>query len=231
MTGFAAAPARRGLPRWVEAPAALLGGIALFPVVAAAAAAVMLSSGASPIFRQRRIGRGGRPFTLVKLRTMRSDRSGGAEVTAGDDARVTRVGRILRKAKIDEIPELWNILSGDMSFVGPRPEVPRYVDPADPRWAAVLRARPGLTDPVTLRLRNEEALLAGVPGDRETFYRTCLQPYKLRGYAAYLDSRSWRTDLRVLVETIRAVLRPGSAPPPALADVLAERLQTATDVP
>jgi lipopolysaccharide/colanic/teichoic acid biosynthesis glycosyltransferase len=231
MTGSAAAPARRGLPRWVEAPAALLGGIALFPVVAAAAAAVMLSSGASPIFRQRRIGRGGRPFTLVKLRTMRSDRSGGAEVTAGDDARVTRVGRILRKAKIDEIPELWNILSGDMSFVGPRPEVPRYVDPADPRWAAVLRARPGLTDPVTLRLRNEEALLAGVPGDRETFYRTCLQPYKLRGYAAYLDSRSWRTDLRVLVETIRAVLRPGSAPPPALADVLAERLQTATDVP
>jgi lipopolysaccharide/colanic/teichoic acid biosynthesis glycosyltransferase len=162
---------------------------------------------------------------------MRSDRSGGAEVTAGDDARVTRVGRILRKAKIDEIPELWNILSGDMSFVGPRPEVPRYVDPADPRWAAVLRARPGLTDPVTLRLRNEEALLAGVPGDPETFYRTCLQPYKLRGYAAYLDSRSWRTDLRVLVETIRAVLRPGSAPPPALADVLAERLQTATDVP
>ena len=230
MTGSVAAPVRRGLPRWVELPAALLGGIALFPVVAAAAAAVVLSSGTSPIFRQRRVGRGGRPFTLVKLRTMRSGRSGEVEVTAGDDARVTRVGRILRKTKIDEIPELWNIISGDMSFVGPRPEVPRYVDPADPRWAAVLRARPGLTDPVTLRLRNEEALLAGVPGDREAFYRTHLQPYKLRGYAAYLDSRSWKTDLRILVETVLAVLRPGSAPPPALGDVLAERLQTATDV-
>jgi len=230
MTVSVAAPARRGLPRWVELPAALLGGIALFPVVAAAAAAVVISSGASPIFRQRRVGRGGRPFTLVKLRTMRSGRSGEVEVTAGDDARVTRVGRILRKTKIDEIPELWNIISGDMSFVGPRPEVPRYVDPADPRWAAVLRARPGLTDPVTLRLRNEEALLAGVPGDREAFYRTHLQPYKLRGYAAYLDTRSWKTDLRILVETVLAVLRPGSAPPPALCDVLAERLQTATDV-
>jgi lipopolysaccharide/colanic/teichoic acid biosynthesis glycosyltransferase len=155
---------------------------------------------------------------------------GGGEITAGDDARVTRVGKILRKSKIDEIPELWNILTGAMSFVGPRPEVPRYVDSSDPRWAAVLRARPGLTDPVTLALRNEEALLAGISGDRETFYRTRLQPYKLGGYAAYLDSRSWRTDLRILVETVRAVLRPASAPPPALSDILAEGLQTATEV-
>lgn len=224
-----ATPARRGLPRWVEVPLAAAGAVALLPLVAVAAAAIAVSSRTSPFFRQRRIGRGGRPFTLVKLQTMRPGPRG-VEVTAGDDARVTRVGRILRKTKIDEIPELWNILAGDMSFVGPRPEVPRYVDASDPRWTAVLAARPGLTDPVTLRLRNEEALLAGVAGDREAFYRSRLQPYKLKGYSAYLAARDWKTDLRILLETARAVLRPRSVPPPRLADILAEGLQTAPDV-
>ena len=139
---------------------------------------------------------------------------------------MTQIGRLLRRTKIDELPELWNIVAGHMSFVGPRPEVPRYVDLDDSRWAAVLRARPGLTDPVTLRLRNEEELLAGIPGDREAFYRSRLQPYKLRGYVSYLETRDWRSDLRVLWETARAVLRPQSAPPPTMADIVAEGLQT-----
>jgi lipopolysaccharide/colanic/teichoic acid biosynthesis glycosyltransferase len=198
----------------------------MLPVVAAASAAIVLSTGQSPFFRQRRVGRGGRIFTLVKLRTMRASR-GGPGVTARGDGRVTRVGRILRKTKIDEIPELWNVVAGQMSFVGPRPEVPRYVDAADPRWTAVLRVRPGLTDPVTLRLRNEEDLLAAVSGgDRDAFYRERLQPYKLNGYAAYLESRDWRSDVRVLRQTVRAVLRPGSVPPPSMTDLLAEGLQT-----
>jgi len=218
---------RRGLPRWAELAAALAGSLASLPVVVLAAVAVALSTGGSPFFRQRRVGRGGRPFGLVKIRSMRaSDGGDGAEVTAGGDARVTPIGRLLRRTKIDELPELWNIVAGQMSFVGPRPEVPRYVDLDDPRWAAVLRARPGLTDPVTLRLRNEEELLAGISGDREVFYRSRLQPYKLRGYAAYLETRDWRSDLRVLWDTARAVLRPQSAPPPPIADILAEGLQT-----
>ena len=226
MTGETAAPpVRRGLPRPVEIAAAVAGAAVTLPVVAAASAAILLSTGTSPLFLQRRVGRGGRAFTLVKLRTMRRSR-GGSEVTAGGDARVTPVGRFLRKTKIDELPELWNILAGHMSFVGPRPEVPRYVDTADSLWAAVLRARPGLTDPVTLRLRNEEELLAGVAGDRETFYRDRLQPYKLQGYAAYLASRDWRSDLRVLRDTLRAVLRPGRFPPPPMADILAAGLQS-----
>ena len=226
MTGETAAPpVRRGLPRPVEVAAALAGAVVTLPIVTAASAAILLSTGTSPLFLQRRVGRGGRTFTLVKLRTMRPSQ-GGSEVTAGGDARVTRVGRFLRKTKIDELPELWNILAGQMSFVGPRPEVPRYVDTADSRWAAVLRARPGLTDPVTLRLRNEEELLAGVAGDRETFYRDRLQPYKLRGYAAYLASRDWRSDLRVLRDTLRAVIRPGRFPPPPMADILAAGLQS-----
>ena len=218
-------PVRRGLPRPVEIAAAMAGAAVTLPVVAAASAAILLSTGTWPLFLQRRVGRGGGTFTLVKLRTMRPSR-GGSEVTAGGDARVTRIGRFLRKTKIDELPELWNILAGHMSFVGPRPEVPRYVDTGDPRWAAVLRARPGLTDPVTLRLRNEEEFLAGVAGDRETFYRDRLQPYKLQGYAAYLASRDWKSDLRVLQDTLLAVIRPGRFPPPPMSDILAAALHS-----
>jgi lipopolysaccharide/colanic/teichoic acid biosynthesis glycosyltransferase len=133
----------------------------------------------------------------------------GPGVTARDDPRITRVGRVLRRTKIDELPELVNVLRGDLSLVGPRPEVPEHVDLANPAWQEILRARPGVTDPVTLRLRDEESLLARVQGDRGRYYREVLQPQKLRGYVDYLRRRSWRTDLGVLVETAFAVLWPG----------------------
>lgn len=220
----AAGPEGRGLPRAVEVAAAAVGFVVAAPFLLLAAAAIVATTGRSPVFRQRRVGRDGRLFTLVKLRTMR--KTEGTEVTARGDDRVTPVGRLLRRTKLDELPELWNVLRGDMAFVGPRPEVPRYFDAADPRWRAVLGARPGLTDPVTLRLRNEEELLAGVAGDREAFYRAHLQPWKLKGYAEYLARRSWRSDLAVLCETARAVLRPASAPAPTIDDILAEGLQT-----
>jgi lipopolysaccharide/colanic/teichoic acid biosynthesis glycosyltransferase len=159
-------------------------------------------------------------FTLYKLRTMRVA-AAGAQVTAAGDARVTRVGRILRQTKLDELPGLWNVVRGEMSLVGPRPEVPRYVDPNSATWRLVLEARPGLTDPVTLRLRNEEALLAEVGGDRERFYTEALQPFKLAGYAEYLRGRSWRVDVKILCATARAVVFPRQAPPPTLEEVLA----------
>ena len=97
-----------------------------------------------------------------------------------------------------------------MSLVGPRPEVPRYVNLEDPLWKDALRVRPGITDPVTLELKDEESLLAGVAGDRERFYREELQPAKLRGYVAYARKRSWLTDIEVLYRTVRAILRPGA---------------------
>ena len=197
---------RRGLPRLVEAPLALLGLIATAPVMALSAAAVTISSGLPVLFRQTRIGRGGKPFRIVKLRTMRPS-SSGTHVTARGDSRVTAVGRVLRATKLDELPELWNILTGDMSFVGPRPEVPQYVNLEDPLWKEVLEARPGLTDPTTLRLRDEESLIAGVEGDRESHYRETLQPAKLRGYIGYLRCRTWRSDLGVIWRTILVVLR------------------------
>jgi lipopolysaccharide/colanic/teichoic acid biosynthesis glycosyltransferase len=190
----------KGLPRAVEATLACLGLAVASPILLLAAATFPRPV----LFRQQRVGLNGRPFTLLKLRTMRVAPEGSQLTTAGD-ARITPVGRWLRRFKLDEIPQLWNVVRGDMSLVGPRPEVPRYVDDS-PLWRQVLSARPGLTDPVTLRLRDEEALLASV-GDAESFYRERLLPWKLRGYLAYLERRSWATDLGVLGATALAVLR------------------------
>src|SRR5947208_5366563 len=137
----------------------------------------------------------------------------GPQVTSVDDTRITRVGKFLRKSKVDELPTLWNVLRGDMSLVGPRPEVPKYVNLEDPMWQAILSARPGITDPVTLRLRSEEELLAKVKGEPEQYYVNELQPLKLKGYLAYLTDRSWSTDLKVLCQTVAAVIVPGQSLP------------------
>jgi lipopolysaccharide/colanic/teichoic acid biosynthesis glycosyltransferase len=194
----------------VEAALAAAGLVVSAPVLAVAAAAIAATSGLPVFFRQERVGRGGRPFTLIKLRTMRAT-GGGPKVTAGNDPRITAVGRFLRRTKLDELPELWNVLRGDMSFVGPRPEVADYVHPESALWREVLSVRPGLTDPVTLRLRHEEELLEAVQGDREKYYRETLQPRKLEGYVDYLRRRSWRSDLGVLLATAGAILRPRRA--------------------
>jgi len=143
----------------------------------------------------------------------------GPLVTAGDDTRVTPIGKFLRKTKLDELPELWNILKGDMSLIGPRPEVPRYIDLEDPMWRLVLEARPGIADPMTLRLRNEEALLVEVEGDRERFYLETLLPFKLEGYLTYLQARSWRSDLKVLWQTVIVVAFPNKTPLPTLEEI------------
>lgn len=212
--------ARNGIPRVVEAAVSLIGLVVAAPLLALSAMAVAATSRGPVIFRQERVGRSGKTFVLYKLRTMRAVHAG-PQVTAGDDRRVTPVGRLLRKAKLDELPELWNVLKGDMSLVGPRPEVPRYVDLENFMWRMVLEARPGITDPVTLRLRNEEALLAQVKGDRERFYLQTLQPYKLKGYAAYLSQRSWQSDVKVLWKTGIAVILPSRAPLPTIKEILA----------
>lgn len=206
------------IPRWLEAPAALLALAVASPVLLLFGALIAVSSPGPVLFRQVRVGLGGRRFVLYKMRTMRVG-GNGPEVTAGDDERVTRVGRLLRRTKLDELPELWNVLRGDLSLVGPRPEVPRYVDTSDPSWQAVLRSRPGLTHPVTLALRDEEGLLAAVPGDREDFYLRTLQPYKLEGYLRYAERRTLRSDLSVLWMTAAVVVRLGRAPAPKLEDI------------
>ncbi|MEO1369750.1 MAG: sugar transferase, partial [Acidobacteriota bacterium] len=214
---------RPGLPRPVEVVVASAAVLALWPLLVVIAVLVRSTSPGPALFRQRRVGLGGRPFELLKFRTMTAG-AAGARVTASGDRRVTAVGRWLRASKLDELPELVNIVRGEMSFVGPRPEVPAFVDFGDPRWATVLGARPGLTDPVTLRLRREEELLEAL-GNRtgeeiETAYRRWMQPWKLRGYAEYLSRRSAVDDVRVLLATLRAILEPAAAKPPSVDEIL-----------
>ena len=213
---------KAGLPRILELILALLALALLSPVLLICSGLVALSSKGPVLFTQERIGRDGRPFRMIKFRTM-SERGGlGPKVTAGGDPRITRVGGWLRRSKMDELPELWNIVRGDMSFVGPRPEVEDFVDVDDPRWRAVLAARPGLTDPVTLELRDEEALLARVANeDRVSFYREHLLPYKLSRQSEYLLDRSALSDLSVLWRTGWAIVHPASARPPSLEQIRA----------
>jgi lipopolysaccharide/colanic/teichoic acid biosynthesis glycosyltransferase len=203
-----------GLPRGFDFIVSLGGLILCLPLLVVSALAVALTSPGGVLFRQKRVGLGGEIFFIYKLRTMRAAGAGpqvtrasnGLQVTTGNDQRITRVGRFLRRTKLDELPTLLNVLRGDMAFVGPRPEVPRYVKLEDPVWQAVLAARPGITDPVTLHLRNEEKLLAQVEGDMEKYYLDQLQPLKLKGYVSYLEQRSWRSDLKVLWQTVAAVV-------------------------
>ena len=204
----------RGLPRWVEVPLVLIGLVLASPLLVLAALSVAVSSRGPVLFRQQRVGREGRPFTLLKFRTMPVGSGGLGETLRGGN-RVTPVGRVLRALKIDELPELWNVARGDMALVGPRPEVPEYVDMTNPLWREVLSARPGITDPVTLRLRSEEQLLAQAGVTRESFYRSTLQPYKLRGYRDYIAVRSWKTDVRVLWRSVVGIAMPSRVNPPS----------------
>ncbi len=200
---------RIGLPRTVEIILSLAGLSLSAPMLAVVALLIKADSRGPILFRQKRVGQNGKPFTMLKFRTM-GNFCNGSLITAANDTRVTKVGRFLRRSKIDELPELWNVLKGDMSFVGPRPEVPEFVDLDDPLWQEVLEHRPGITDPVTLRLRNEEHLLANVV-DKELYYREVVQPYKLRGYARFVGDKSWKTDLRIIGRTLRAIAFPTTA--------------------
>ena len=195
-----------GIPRWADAFVAAIGLIVAAPIMGAIALTILTTSGRPILFRQKRVGRSGRLFELLKFRTMVVADTG-PQVTSRNDARITRLGRLLRKTKLDELPTFWNVLRGDMALVGPRPEVPRYVNQDDPKWSVILSVRPGITDPTTVALRNEEDLLARAYPDVETYYRTQLQPAKLTGYIDYLQQRTFRTDLSVLGRTLAAIIR------------------------
>ena len=175
---------RRGIPRAIEAGLAALALVMCSPLVGVIALAVRLASAGPVLFRQRRVGRNGAQFTLLKFRTMRVNQDPPG-ATAYGDTRITRLGRWLRLLKLDELPELWNVIRGDMSLVGSRPEVPGYVDLSNPAWRDVLRDRPGITDPVTLQLRNEEQLMRHAPGNPEAFYRQGLPPFQIGGFLRY----------------------------------------------
>jgi lipopolysaccharide/colanic/teichoic acid biosynthesis glycosyltransferase len=187
--------------------AGLCGVVAFSPVLVPAIIGVVMEGGFPAFYKQQRVGRNGKPFLLWKLRSMRTSNSG-PQITAGGDARITRVGRFIRKYKIDELPQFWNLVTGELSLVGPRPEVARYVDLSSPVWQRVLSVRPGITDLATLIYRNEEELLAAA-ADPERAYRETILPAKLRLNVEYLENRTWWTDIKLIVMTARYSFFPG----------------------
>lgn len=179
----------------------------LSPILLLVALAVLLESGRPILFTQSRVGREGKLFQLLKFRTMRQGQSGAA-ITAKGDSRITRTGKFLRKFKLDELPQFWNVIRGDMSLVGARPEVPQFVDMNSPAWNLVLKFRPGITDPASIAYRNEEALLAA-NADPIRFYEETVLPAKLALNIAYLEKRSFWMDLRIIGQTALCAVFPG----------------------
>jgi lipopolysaccharide/colanic/teichoic acid biosynthesis glycosyltransferase len=188
--------------------AAALIGLLLFGLpMALVALWIRLDSPGPVFFRQERVGRHGKLFRIHKFRTMTVDaEQRGPQLTVGADARVTRVGRMLRANRLDELPQFFDVLAGDMSLVGPRPDVPRYVErwPADLR-ERVLAVRPGITDPASLTFRDEAALLARA-ADPEREYMDVILPRKLALAADYADHASLWTDLAVIGRSVGVLL-------------------------
>lgn len=188
-----------------------LGLLAVSPLLLLLGAWILLEGDGPVFFRQKRIGRYGRPFDLIKFRTMVPDDGRGGEigVTMSGHPRVKRAsGRFLRKTKLDELPQLWNVLRGDMSFVGPRPELERYTRlyPAGDR-EEVLSVRPGITDWAALRFSHEEEMMADCQ-DPEAFYVERILPAKVALYRAYVRNRSFWYDLGLILLTVFALLLP-----------------------
>jgi lipopolysaccharide/colanic/teichoic acid biosynthesis glycosyltransferase len=177
-----------------------LGLIALWPVIVVTALLARRDTRASGIFRQERIGRYGQPFTVYKIRTMRAVQ--GTSVTTAGDARITPLGAKLRRWKLDELPQLWNVLCGDMSFVGPRPDVSGFADQLAGEDRRVLELRPGITGPATLKYRNEETVLAR-QSDPERYNREVIWPDKVRINRLYLEKYSFSGDLLLIWQTVR----------------------------
>jgi len=190
----------RVLKATIDHLAAALGLLLCAPLMLLCALAVWLEDGAPIFFTQTRVGKGGRPFQLVKFRSMHTAKLG-SRITVAGDARITRVGAFLRRYKLDELPQLWNVLKGDMSLVGPRPEVPGFVSLASLEWRMVLSVKPGITDLATLIYRNEEAMLGAVP-EPERYYSEVLLPAKLALSIAFLQSANLWLECKLITCTV-----------------------------
>lgn len=183
-------------------------GIAvLSPLLLIVAAAIYLDSPGPVLFKQKRVGRGGRTFEILKFRSMRTDAElVGGQLSIGEDPRITRVGRFIRAWKLDELPQLLNVLKGDMDLVGPRPEVPAYVALYSPEQREVLSVRPGITDPASIEFRDESGLMA-LQQEPEKYYIDVIMPRKIALNLAYLQRRTLMSDVWVIFSTLAAVVR------------------------
>jgi lipopolysaccharide/colanic/teichoic acid biosynthesis glycosyltransferase len=200
--------------RLVDVMGAVFGLFAGSPLLLAVALAVWLGDRGPVFFRQERIGRGGQPFLLWKFRTMRPT-AGGQLLTVAGDRRITRVGHFLRRTKLDELPQLWNVLKGEMSLVGPRPEVRKYVDRYTRHQRRVLDLMPGITDLASLTYADEEGLLSGFT-DPELAYVEQIMPEKIRLNLVYAARANVLSDLALVLRTIAVMLRPLQACAPKI---------------
>ncbi len=199
-----ASPYERYFKRAFDVAAAGAGLVVLSPVLLAVAAAIKLLDPGPVFYAQTRVGLGSKRFKMFKFRTMR-DGGGGPQVTAVADARVTPLGRLLRRTKLDELPQLLNVLRGDMSVVGPRPEVPRYVELFKEDYELILSVKPGITDDAAIKYRDEEAVLAAYR-DPEEGYVTKVLPDKIALYRRYIGEVGLATDLRIILATVSKIV-------------------------
>ena len=202
VSNWCSAPGKRALDLLCTIPAL----IALAPLMLLIGAGVRLSSGSPVLFRQKRFGRDGYAFDCIKFRTMTL--SAGAGVTQAGDARVTGLGRILRKWKLDELPQLINVIRGEMSLVGPRPDLPEFINELDKAsYRSLALLTPGITGWATLHFRHEEELLANIPQEELRFYYVQkVLPRKVELDLDYASRATLRSDLMILLRTVKAIL-------------------------
>jgi lipopolysaccharide/colanic/teichoic acid biosynthesis glycosyltransferase len=188
----------------------LVSLLILLPFLALAAVLIKLESKGPVLYKQLRVGLNGKPFYIYKFRTMEiGAEQTGLPITSADDPRLTRVGKFLRRIKLDEMPQLFNVLKGEMSLVGPRPEVPKYVELYSDEQKRALTVKPGMTDPATVCFRNEEELLAKAD-DKESFYINEIMPIKLKLYLQYIEKMSLLYDIKLIFLEILALILPQS---------------------
>lgn len=192
--------------RAIDVIASSLGLIVLSPLLVAIALKIKSEDGGAVMYRGNRLGKDAKPFRIFKFRTMvmNADQVGGPS-TSEDDPRITRSGKVLRKYKLDELPQLINVLKGEMSLVGPRPEVPSEVATYSEEERRVLNVKPGITDWASIEFRNEGEILKGSE-DPHVAYREKIRPEKLRLALTYVDDVSFRTDIAILAKTLKVVL-------------------------
>lgn len=197
---------RQFMKRTIDVTLASLMLVVLSPLLLLTAFLIWIESGSPVLFKQKRGGRNGKYFRILKFRSMSVDKDAEKKgFEPGSLKRITRVGKIMRKTKIDELPQLLNIIRGEMSLVGPRPEVRKYIELYPKRWARVLSVLPGITDPASIEFRNEEEILAASPNP-EKEYRNVLLPKKLDIYENYIRNVSFTCDFKILLKTFFAVI-------------------------
>lgn len=196
-------PKEPDLMKWTfDRVMSLFGLLATSPVFLAIFISIKIADPSqSAMFRQLRIGQHAKPFYILKFRTMKKD-SGGSNVTVAGDSRLTRIGKFLKKYKLDELPQLWNVVKGEMSFVGPRPDVPGYADMLTGEDRKILKLKPGITGPATLKYRNEMELLA-LQADPLEYNDKVIWPDKIKINRAYADNHSFSGDLKIILQTLK----------------------------